>query len=285
MSDDPPECTSLPIPVGKSSSGGGSGGDGNANNTATTNAIADDPNRNKQPPSQAATAENGPPSSAAAATALASKDVRRASPTGGQQTDSDTNQNSGSGDKKAQSASYFTEAMSSLYATTVDAPCQRVHALENTIQESFLHCQQFDFLHFLKTEEGHVDESVYARNAPIGPSHCEYCGAASTGLCGPDCERPRLFFRNKRPPFGRKEEWDSSTEYRVRDADGGGADDQQAGGALADQSGIVAEEGDVDDVLTSFNSLAADGNADQEAQLKAEEDAWCDGGSRKTFAC
>lgn len=230
-------------------------------------------------------AENGPPSSAAAATALASKDVRRASPTGGQQTDSDTNQNSGSGDKKAQSASYFTEAMSSLYATTVDAPCQRVHALENTIQESFLHCQQFDFLHFLKTEEGHVDESVYARNAPIGPSHCEYCGAASTGLCGPDCERPRLFFRNKRPPFGRKEEWDSSTEYRLRDANGGGADDQQAGGALADQSGIVAEEGDVDDVLTSFNSLAADGNADQEAQLKAEEDAWCDGGFRKTFAC
>ena len=277
MSDDPPECTSLPIPVGNSSSGGGGGGDGDANNTKTTKAIADDPNRHIQLPSSAATA-----------TALASKDVRRASSTGGQQTDSDTNENSRSGDKKAQSASHFTdftEAMSTLYATTVDAPCQRVHALERNIQESFLHCRQFDFLHFLKTEEGHVDESVYARNAPIGPSHCEYCGAASTGLCGPGCERPRLFFRNKRPPFGRKEEWDDSTEYRLRDADGDGSDDQQAAGALADQSAIVADQGDDDDVLTSFNSLAADGSPDEEAQLKAEEDAWCDGGFRRTFAC
>ena len=273
MSDgDPPECTSLPIPVGKSSGGGG-GGDGNAN-TTTAKAITDDPNRNKQ-------------SSSEAAAALAGKDVRRASPTGTEQTDGNTNQQSGSGsgDGKAQSTSYFTEAMSSLYATTVDAPCQRVQELENTIQNSFLHCQQFDFLHFLKTEEGHVDESVYARNAPIGPSHCEYCGAASTELCGPGCERPRLFFRNKRPPFGRKEEWDSSTEYRLRNADGVGGDDHAAG-ASADQSGIVAEQGDDDDVLTSFNSLAAaDSNTDREAQLKAEEDAWCDGGFRKTFAC
>jgi hypothetical protein len=283
MSDDPPECTSLPIPVGKSSSGGG-GGDGNTNNT-TTKAITDDPNRNKESSSQAAAAEDGvPSSSAAAAAALASKDVHRASPTGNEQTESDTNQPSGSGDKNAQSTSYFTEAMSSLYATTVDAPCRRVHELEHTIQESFLNCQQFDFLHFLKTEEGHVDESVYARNAPIGPPHCEYCGAASTELCGPGCERPRLFFRNKRPPFGRKEEWDSSTGYRLRDAGGGGGDDQ-AVGALADQCDIVAEQGDDDDVLTSFNSLAADGNPDQEAQLKAEEDAWCDGGFRRTFAC
>mmetsp|Transcript_16258 Transcript_16258/g.46715 ORF Transcript_16258/g.46715 Transcript_16258/m.46715 type:complete len:289 (-) Transcript_16258:1690-2556(-) len=288
MSDDPPECTSLPIPgiSGKSSSGGGSGGDGNAKPTAAA-AITDDPNRNRKPsPQGAAAAENG----------SATKDVRRASPSGGQVQDNENQQNASGGDKKAASASasYFTEAMSSLYATTVDAPCQRVHELEHTIQEtiqeSFLNCQQFDFLHFLKTEEGHVDESLYARNAPVGPSHCEYCGANSSDLCEAGCERPRLFFRNKRPPFGRKEGWDSETEYRLRSGNdsGGGGDDQAAAASVDAQrngTGIATGQEDDDDVLTSFNSLAADGIRDEEAQLKAEEDAWCTGGLKKTFAC
>ena len=109
------------------------------------------------------------------------------------------------------------EAIDSIYASAVDGPCQHVRELENTIQESFLNnCQQFDFLHFLKTAEGQVDESVYARNAPISPGHCEYCGAANTDDCGPECERPELFFRSKRPPFANNDdEWDPTTEYRI----------------------------------------------------------------------
>jgi len=280
MSDDPPTCTSLPIPVGKSSGGGVDGDEGNANTTAS---IADDDPDGNQPAPRTAT-ENGSSSAAA----LGTKDVRRASPSGSQRQGGHTNQQSGrggGGDQKDPLTSYFIEAMSTLYATTVDAPCQRVHELEHSIQESFLNCQQFDFLHFLKTEEGHVDESVYGRNAPIGPPHCEYCGASSTEMCGPGCERPRLFFRNKIPPFGRKEEWDGRTEYRLRDTAGG---EDPAAGASVDQRGgntIAADQEDDDDVLTSFNSLAADGHPDREAQLKAEEDAWCDGGCRRTFSC
>ena len=282
-SDDLPECTTL-IPGGStgtgSGGGGDSGGDGHAKPTAA--ALTDDPNRNRQPSPQAA-GENG---------RSATKDdyERRASPSGGQAQHNRNQQSASEGDVKAGSTSYFTEAMSSLYATTVDAPCQRVHALEHTIQESFLNCQQFDFLHFLKTEEGHVDESVYARNAPIGPLYCEYCGASSAERCETGCERPPLFFRNKKPPFGRNEEWNSETDYRLRSGNGGGGggDGQAAATSIDPQrngTGTATGQEEDDDVLSSFSSLAADGIRNEEAKLEAEEDDWCAGGLKRTFAC
>eukprot|EP00562_Extubocellulus_spinifer_P006421 CAMPEP_0178532330 /NCGR_PEP_ID=MMETSP0696-20121128/33912_1 /TAXON_ID=265572 /ORGANISM="Extubocellulus spinifer, Strain CCMP396" /LENGTH=283 /DNA_ID=CAMNT_0020164311 /DNA_START=346 /DNA_END=1200 /DNA_ORIENTATION=- len=151
------------------------------------------------------------------------------------------------------------EAIDSIYATTIDAPCQHVRELEHTIQESFLNCQQFDFLHFLKTEEGQVDESVYARNAPISPAHCEYCGATSTDDCGPSCGRPKLFFRNKRPPFANNDdEWDPDTEYRVVKTE---AKEEQNGSSYG--NGVMeSEQSQLQQQTTSpIPSVAANGDA------------------------
>lgn len=33
------------------------------------------------------------------------------------------------------------------------------------------------------------------------PTTCEYCKAEHVSNCAPDCQRPKLFFRKKRPPF------------------------------------------------------------------------------------
>ena len=49
----------------------------------------------------------------------------------------------------------------------------------------------------------------------VGPRSCEYCGESSTLNCGNDCDRPKLFFLKKRPPFESTDGWDHETEYRL----------------------------------------------------------------------
>ena len=45
---------------------------------------------------------------------------------------------------------------------------------------------------------------------------CEYCGASHTSLCSPHCQRPKLYFRKKRPPFcNHPERWDPVTGYEI----------------------------------------------------------------------
>lgn len=53
----------------------------------------------------------------------------------------------------------------------------------------------------------------------VGPKSCEFCHASSTLRCHGDCERPKLFFMKKRPPFENSEEWDPVTEYHIDDHD------------------------------------------------------------------
>lgn len=35
----------------------------------------------------------------------------------------------------------------------------------------------------------------------VGPSSCEYCDSSSTVRCGPECDRPVLFFAKQNAPF------------------------------------------------------------------------------------
>jgi hypothetical protein len=45
---------------------------------------------------------------------------------------------------------------------------------------------------------------------------CEYCGSETTDHCTQDCQRPKSFFRKKRPPFSPKgADWESKTDYEI----------------------------------------------------------------------
>ena len=54
---------------------------------------------------------------------------------------------------------------------------------------------------------------------PIGaysiPSSCEYCGAEHLAMCPSDCDRPKLYFRKKRPPFCPPDKYDPITDYAL----------------------------------------------------------------------
>jgi hypothetical protein len=55
---------------------------------------------------------------------------------------------------------------------------------------------------------------------PVGayaiPRTCEYCGSETTDHCAQDCQRPKSFFRKKRPPFSPKSSvWESETDYEI----------------------------------------------------------------------
>mmetsp|Transcript_26134 Transcript_26134/g.38298 ORF Transcript_26134/g.38298 Transcript_26134/m.38298 type:complete len:171 (-) Transcript_26134:1464-1976(-) len=66
------------------------------------------------------------------------------------------------------------------------------------------------------SEEGHV-EVIPAPGMYLVPLHCEYCGAERTQDCVPECQRPKLFFRKKRPPFCPRaiDKWDPDTDYMI----------------------------------------------------------------------
>jgi len=52
----------------------------------------------------------------------------------------------------------------------------------------------------------------------VVPTFCEYCNASSTDRCDPaTCQRPRLYFQKKRPPFCPPDPgaWDPDTDHAV----------------------------------------------------------------------
>jgi len=52
----------------------------------------------------------------------------------------------------------------------------------------------------------------------VGPKHCEYCKAATTLECDPHkCDRPKLFFSKKKPPFDTSDEEWTSDGYALSD--------------------------------------------------------------------
>jgi len=52
----------------------------------------------------------------------------------------------------------------------------------------------------------------------VGPKNCEYCKAGTTLECDPDkCDRPKLYFLKKRPPFDTLDEGWTSDGYALRD--------------------------------------------------------------------
>ena len=60
------------------------------------------------------------------------------------------------------------------------------------------------------------DEHSLPFGAYAIPRTCEYCGSGTTDLCGQACQRPKSFFRKKRPPFSPKgPDWESETDYEI----------------------------------------------------------------------
>ena len=60
------------------------------------------------------------------------------------------------------------------------------------------------------------DDHMPPPGAYVVQTNCEYCGASHIRLCTPECQRPKLFFRKKRPPFcPHPERWDPHTEYAI----------------------------------------------------------------------
>jgi hypothetical protein len=130
-------------------------------------------------------------------------------------------------------------ALESLYHNAVDVPCQHLSNAEQAASDVFGNIttcggkERFDFLHFLRPPAGEDGGSasashgggaddlygdVYGKDAPLGPAHCEYCGAPDLELCTRrgGCQRPVLFFQKKRPPFAQAGGWDPVTEYEAK---------------------------------------------------------------------
>lgn len=82
------------------------------------------------------------------------------------------------------------------------------------------HCRRPDeFLSFFRehhTSEG-VDVQVMPAGAYVVPTFCEYCQAPHISKCTTTCERPKLFFQKKRPPFAKKDplKWDPDTDDAI----------------------------------------------------------------------
>jgi hypothetical protein len=59
---------------------------------------------------------------------------------------------------------------------------------------------------------GEVDHALFYHV----PSTCEYCGSRSLHECPESCQRPKLLFAKKRPPFCKKgPNWDAKTDHKI----------------------------------------------------------------------
>jgi len=129
---------------------------------------------------------------------------------------------------------YQHESMASIYTHTVDRPCLHNMCESNIDGDYFLtSCRQpLSFLPFGKgaggfggdeTNDGddwmiHQDSVLPMAGAYTVPTDCEYCGSQHVSMCDPTtCERPKLFFKKRRPPFCQPDpqEWDPVTEFRI----------------------------------------------------------------------
>mmetsp|Transcript_31357 Transcript_31357/g.35670 ORF Transcript_31357/g.35670 Transcript_31357/m.35670 type:complete len:288 (+) Transcript_31357:305-1168(+) len=129
---------------------------------------------------------------------------------------------------------YQRESVASIYTHAVDRPCLRNMCEAETDGDYFLTCHQpLSFLPFVKggngafgggeTNEGddwimQEDSVLPMAGAYTVPSNCEYCGSVHVSMCDPiTCQRPKLFFRKKCPPFCRpdSQKWDPITEFEI----------------------------------------------------------------------
>mmetsp|Transcript_24902 Transcript_24902/g.37844 ORF Transcript_24902/g.37844 Transcript_24902/m.37844 type:complete len:201 (+) Transcript_24902:154-756(+) len=118
---------------------------------------------------------------------------------------------------------YQRDSMSTLYTHTVDRPC--LGGCENDEIDLFLSCRQLQplsFLPFVKHDETREDVDSWVDPLPVAgaytiPTECEYCGAKHVSECDPElCQRPRLFFQKKRPPFCQNDKkWDPVTDFAI----------------------------------------------------------------------
>jgi hypothetical protein len=81
-----------------------------------------------------------------------------------------------------------------------------------------------EFLSFFREHNNSTEEGgttvmpMPASTFYVVPAACEYCYAAHTSQCGKDCQRPRLYFQKRRPPFCKADAnvWHPKTDYALR---------------------------------------------------------------------
>ena len=74
------------------------------------------------------------------------------------------------------------------------------------------------FSFFRDEEEGEaVRVQVLPAGAYVLPTYCEYCKASNGCPCQPHCERPKLYFQKKRPPFRKLDpnRWNPQTDFAL----------------------------------------------------------------------
>lgn len=113
------------------------------------------------------------------------------------------------------------EAIDRIYHNTLDGSCLPSCGddLEDQM-DMLMRCRQpLDFFPFFEETRdfSEVDDDVTHVGAYVAPRSCEYCGAPTVSLCSSSCQRPKLYFRKKRPPFCPPgEKWDPETDYEVK---------------------------------------------------------------------
>lgn len=100
------------------------------------------------------------------------------------------------------------QIIENFYQSAVDGSCQNV-TCDGSTAEGFI-C---NFLSTTQEDEGDFSGDILHQHI-VGPVACEYCKSSDTSKCDESCERPKLFFLKRRPPFeNSKEGYSKSGEY------------------------------------------------------------------------
>jgi hypothetical protein len=121
------------------------------------------------------------------------------------------------------------EVIEKFYHAAVDRPCGDVADIK--CEDSFSNMTYFgcSFLSPVQdsqarpVSEGESENGNQTCREPynpniVGPKSCEYCGAKTTLDCDPkSCERPKLYFIKKKPPFENSRVQWTADGYSSRD--------------------------------------------------------------------
>lgn len=113
--------------------------------------------------------------------------------------------------------------LKNLFDQTVHGACQMPTICHGSIEDQldvFMNCRQplamFSFFRENKTRES-AGVEILPAGAYVLPTFCEYCKSPNTRQCPPHCERPKLYFQKKRPPFQKLDPnlWNPQTDFAL----------------------------------------------------------------------
>jgi hypothetical protein len=106
------------------------------------------------------------------------------------------------------------QIIENFYHSAVDKSCPDI-ICDDTHNNGGFMC---NFLSTLDEDVGQVGIDGLGQNI-VGPRMCEYCNAKDTKECQESCERPKLYFIKRRPPFENSKEGYSKSGELLADLD------------------------------------------------------------------